>query len=204
MHLSRPIAFALALAAGASLAPRRAAAQSEPVAVVQGLCDALVSSMKQGPALGFAGRRQLLEPEIRLALNLPLMTRIVMGPPWRTFAPEQQKQLVDAFSDYSIATYANQFSGFSGEKFIVDPATMTAANGDVIVHTKLVTKDPEPVRLDYLMRANEGVWKVIDVYLSGTISQMAARRSEYSTVLRQGGPAALVELLRKKTTELSG
>jgi phospholipid transport system substrate-binding protein len=54
------------------------------------------------------------------------------------------------------------------------------------------------------MRANEGVWKVIDVYLSGTISQMAARRSEYSTVLRQGGPAALVELLRKKTTELSG
>jgi hypothetical protein len=33
---------------------------------------------------------------------------------------------------------------------------------------------------------------------------MAARRSEYSSVLRQGGAAALVEMLRKKVAELSG
>jgi len=33
-----------------------------------------------GADLGFAGRRQLLEPEIRKALDLPLMTRLVVGP----------------------------------------------------------------------------------------------------------------------------
>lgn len=203
MKLSRPFAFALALAAATGLAPVRSAAQAAPVATVQGLCDALISAMEQGPALGFSGRKQLLEPQIRKALNLPFMTRIVIGPTWRTLAPEEQKQLVDAFGDYSISTYANQFSGYSGEKFIVDPAT-TASNGDVIVHTKLVTKDPEPVRLDYLMRVSDGTWKVIDVYLNGTISQMAARRSEYSSVLRQGGVSALVLLLKKKTSELSG
>ena len=202
MKPSRPFAFALMLAAAA--APIRAPAQSTPTATVQALCDALISAMKQGPALGFVGRRQLLEPEIRRAIDLPLMTRLVLGPPWRTLTPDLQRQLVDAFSDYSISTYANRFSGYSGEQFSVDPAPTRLESGDVIVHTKLATKDPEPVRLDYLMRSSGGAWKIIDVYLSGTISELAARRSEFSAVLRQGGAAALVETLRKKAAELSG
>jgi phospholipid transport system substrate-binding protein len=207
MKLSRSIAFALmvaALAAAPSGAQAQAVPAPTPTATVQALCDALISAMKQGPALGFSGRRQLLEPEIRRAIDLPLMTRLVLGPPWRTLTPDLQRQLVDAFSDYSISTYANRFSGFSGEQFSVDPAPAHLENGDVIVHTKLVTKDPEPVRLDYLMRSSGGTWKIIDVYLSGTISELAARRSEFSAVLRQGGAAALVETLRKKAAELSG
>jgi phospholipid transport system substrate-binding protein len=202
MKPSRPIAFALLVAAVAS-APGQTAPAAAPVAAVQGLCDALISAMKQGPALGFAGRRQLLEPEIRRAIDLPLMTRLVLGPPWRSLTPDVQRQLVEAFSDYSISTYANRFNGYSGEQFSVDPAPTRLDSGDVIVHTKLVTKDPDPVRLDYLMRSSGGAWKIIDVYLSGTISELAARRSEFSAVLRQGGAAALVEMLRKKAAELS-
>jgi phospholipid transport system substrate-binding protein len=59
------------------------------------------------------------------------------------------------------------------------------------------------VQLDYMMRLKEGRWRIIDVFLSGTISELAARRSEYSLVLRTGGAPALVDLLRKKTAELS-
>jgi len=46
---------------------------------------------------------------------------------------------------------------------------------------------PEPVRLDYLVRQTEGMWKIIDVFLNGNISQLAARRSEYSALVREGG-----------------
>jgi phospholipid transport system substrate-binding protein len=204
MKPSRPIVAAMILSVGAAFSPSRLVAQSAPAATVQALCDALISAMKQGPALGFAGRRELLEPEIRRALDLPLMTRLVLGPPWRTLTPDVQKQLVEAFSNYSISTYANRFSGFSGEQFTVDPEPKRLESGDVIVHTKLITKDPEPVKLDYLMRSSGGNWKIIDVYLSGTISELAARRSEFSTVLRQGGAAALVEMLKKKAADLSG
>jgi phospholipid transport system substrate-binding protein len=204
MKPRRPITLGLMLAACAAMLPPVAASQDSPVATVQGLCDALISSMKQGPTLGFAGRRKLLEPEIRRALDLPLMTRLVLGPPWRALAPQMQSQLVEAFSDYSISTYANRFSGYSGEQFSVDPEPTRLESGDVIVHTRLITKDPEPVKLDYLMRANGGVWRIIDVYLSGTISELAARRSEFTSVLRKGGAAALVEILRKKAADLNG
>jgi phospholipid transport system substrate-binding protein len=192
------------MGAPAACLPGQEATAPTPSQVVQGFCDALAASMKQGPALGFAGRRQLLEPEIRQALSLPLMTRLVVGPPWKGLKPEEQKQLVDAFSDYSIAVYASRFTSYGGEKFIVSPAASPLPNGNVIVSTKLVPAGGEPVQLDYLMRNGAGGWQIIDVFLSGTISELAARRSEYSTVFRTGGAQALVELLRRKTAELSG
>jgi phospholipid transport system substrate-binding protein len=53
------------------------------------------------------------------------------------------------------------------------------------------------------MRNGAGGWQIIDVYLSGTISELATRRSEFSSVLRQRGPDALVALLQQRTAKLS-
>jgi phospholipid transport system substrate-binding protein len=175
-----------------------------PSETVHTLCDALISAMKQGPSLGYSGRLRMLDPQIRRALDLPLMTRLVVGPPWRSLKLDEQQRLIEAFSDYSIAVYASRFKAYGGERFIVDPATTNLANSDVIVHTRLVPGEGDPVQLDYLLRKGANGWKVIDVFLSGTISELATRRSEYSSVLRMGGAEALISVLQKKTAELSG
>jgi phospholipid transport system substrate-binding protein len=73
----------------------------------------------------------------------------------------------------------------------------------VIVHTKLTQPNDKPVQLDYLLRDGQGKWRIIDVYLSGTVSQLAARRSEFSAVLRDSGVAGLVALLKQKTAQLA-
>ena len=158
--------------------------------------------MKKGSSVDFAARRDLLAPVIQRDYDLPFMTRIVVGSAWRSFSSEDRQKLVEAFSAFSVASYAKNFSGYSGEHFEVDPSPTQLPSGDCIVHTKLFTSDPEPVQLDYLMRKTGAHWRIIDVYLSGTISEMAARRSEYSAVLRQGGAPALIDLLTKKTAEL--
>jgi phospholipid transport system substrate-binding protein len=160
--------------------------------------------MKQGPSLGYSGRLRMLDPQIRRVLNLPLMTRLVVGPPWRSLKPDDQQRLIDAFSDYSVAVYASRFKAYDGERFVVEPETTSLANGDAIVHTQLVPGAGDPVQLDYLMRNSANGWQIIDVFLSGTISELATRRSEYSAVLRAGGADALVSVLQKKTAELSG
>ena len=194
----------IAVATSAAFLPGARAQDADPAATARSLCDALLAAMKRGPALDFAGRRDLLAPEVERDLNLPLMTRIVVGPSWRNLSPSDQKQLVEVFSACSIATYAQRFKSYAGERFEVDPVPAKLPSGDCIVHTKLFTGDPDPVQLDYLMRAGDGRWRIIDVYLSGTISELATRRSEYTSILRDGGPAALVRLLRKKTAELGG
>jgi phospholipid transport system substrate-binding protein len=200
-HRSTMLIFAAALSVcSASEAP----SGSEPQAVPQALSDALLQAMKRGPALDFAARVKALEPEVSRDYDMPLMTRLVVGPPWRSMSPDEQQALVAAFSEYSIAVYANRFKNFSGERFVVDPATAKLPSGDVIVHTRLLPHDGDPVELDYLMRSEPDGWRIIDVLLSGTISQMAERRSEYSSALRDGGAAALIRLLKQKTAQLAG
>jgi phospholipid transport system substrate-binding protein len=178
-------------------------AEANAPATAKDLCDALITAMKKGPSLDFAARQDLLAPVIQRDYDLAFMTRIVVGSAWRGFSPADRQKLTEAFSAFSIATYAQRFDRYSGEHFEVDPSPTMLSNGDCIVHTKLFTGDPEPVQLDYLMRKTGGHWQIIDVYLSGTISEMAARRSEYSAVLRQGGAPALIDLLTKKAAEFA-
>jgi phospholipid transport system substrate-binding protein len=201
-YLTAFFLFLFALAVPGQSQPAAPAKGADAPATAQDLCDALITAMKKGSSLDFAARRDLLAPFIQRDYDLPFMTRIVVGSAWRGFSSEDRQKLVDAFTAFSIADYAKNFSGFSGEHFEVDPSPTPLPSGDCIVHTKLFTSDPEPVQLDYLMRKTGDHWRIIDVYLSGTISQMAAHRSEYSAVIRQGGAPALIDLLTKKTAEL--
>jgi phospholipid transport system substrate-binding protein len=178
-------------------------AATTPAATLHGFYDTLLAVMKDGPKLGFAGRRQKLAPAISQAFDLSLMTRLVVGLPWPGLSADDQKQLVNAFADFSIATYASQFDDFSGEKFEVDPKAAPAPGNDVIVKTKLIQSNGEPVQLDYLLRQEQGEWRIIDVFLSGTISQLAARRSEFSGILRERGARGLIVVLREKTKALA-
>jgi len=178
-------------------------ADNGAVATVSAFYDTLLQAMKGGQELGFAGRRDLLAPAVTRAFDLPLMTRITVGPQWASMTADERQKLVRAFSDYSVATYANRFDGYSGEKLEVDPKATPSAGGDVVVHSKLVQSNGEPVELDYLMRSTGGTWKIVDVYLSGTISQLAAQRSEFTSVLRKGGVAALIQSLRDKVAQLA-
>jgi phospholipid transport system substrate-binding protein len=183
-----------------------AAAASEPTAVAQDLYDALLASMKKGAELDFAARRAQLEPVIQRDFDLEFMTRLIVGAPWRTMSPEEREKLVEAFGDYTTSTYAQRFKAYDGERFEVDPKTSPMNSGDNVVHTTLTTGGGKVVQLDYLMRKGKetGAWRIIDIFLSGTISEAAARRSEYSATLRQGGAGALTELLKKKVAELAG
>jgi phospholipid transport system substrate-binding protein len=200
--ISRRLLLAASCAASVLMSPAlRAADETAAATTISGFCDTLLSTMKEGQALGFKGRSDRLAPAIRRVFDLPRMTRLMVGPQWANLTPEQQRQLIASFSDFSIATYANRFDDYSGERFEVDPKPTPTASGP-IVHTKLVKSDGEPVQIDYLMHEGSDGWQIMDVYLSGTVSELATRRSEFSSVLRRGGPEALVDLLQKKTAEL--
>ena len=101
----------------------------------------------------------------------------------------------------TIATYANRFDGFSGQSFEIDPEVQTRNTGR-IVRTKLIRPKEEPIALNYLMRGTGDNWKVVDVYLSGTISELATQRSEFGAILKSGGALALIESLRQQGEKL--
>lgn len=201
----RVVQFGIAaVALGASGPHLFAAPSGQAAATVRAFYDNLSATMKDGQRLGFAGRRDRLAPAIQRAFDLPRMTELAVGPRWRSMTAQQHTALVSAFGDYSAATYASRFTHDSGDHFDVSPNVTATQDGDTIVHTKLIRPSDAPVQLDYLMKQGAGGWKIEDVYLSGTISELATRRSEFTSVLNRGGPDALVDALRKKAAGGSG
>lgn len=192
-----------ALAASAPQ-PAPVPAPSEPgphgpdSAVIDGFDETLLGVMKQADALGYEGRAKELKPAIEQAFNIPLMTRIIVGAPWTEWTDDQRSQIVEAFRKFIVATYARRFDGYSGEDFVND-SEKPASGGGTLVTTRLTRPKDPAVTLTYLMRNGDNGPQIVDVFLTGTISELATRRSEFSAVLQQGGYQALLSALEKKT-----
>jgi phospholipid transport system substrate-binding protein len=201
MPVSRRAFLLFPLPASIALRCVAAAEAGGPVAVIQRFYDALLSVMKEAKRLGFDQRYQRLAPAVAQTYNLALMSRLTIGPEWNRLQPAQQQAVTDAFSRYTISLYANRFDDFNGERFEVDPSTTTNTNG-VLVQSTFIKADREKIVFNYLMRQTGDLWQAIDVYLNGTISQLATQRSEYGSVLQQGGADALVKLLDERIAGL--
>jgi phospholipid transport system substrate-binding protein len=191
------IGLALVLVAGRALAAPPAA-----IEVVRGFYAALLQTMRQGPALGPAGRYEHLAPAVRNTFDLGFMTRLAVGPGWASLSSVEQQRVTEAFGRYVAATYADRFDRYSGERFeVVDEKAFA---GGLIIETRIVAADGKPVAIDYALRPDAEGWRVSDVYLDGTISELAARRSEFSAILRDRGIAGLITALNMKSDRLSG
>jgi len=177
-------------------------AAGDPAATrVDSFYSALLDTMKQAKQLGVKGRYDKLAPVLSNTYDLPLMSRIAVGQNWAALSPAEQQSIIAAFTRMTAATYASRFNGFAGEQFEV-LQTADQPNGDKIVKTRIVQSDGTAVQLNYLMRNSGGAWKIIDVYLNGTISELASRRAEFGSILKSGGANALVSALTKQGDKL--
>jgi phospholipid transport system substrate-binding protein len=163
--------------------------------------DTLLDLMKQAKQLGVKGRYDKLAPVLSKTYDLASMSKLAVGQSWGTLSAPQQQGIVTAFTRMTTATYASRFDGFSGEQFEI-LQTVEQPNGDKIVKTRIVQSNGKAVALNYLMRKSGSDWKVVDVYLDGTISELATRRAEFGAILKSGGPDALVGSLTKQGDKL--
>jgi phospholipid transport system substrate-binding protein len=175
-----------------------ATADTDPAAqAVQSFYDTLVDTMKHGKELGIKGRYEKLKPAVEQAYDIADMTKFVVGPSWSTISAEDQKALQAAWERMTIASYAKNFDDYGGEKFTVDPTT-TTVGADKRVTSKLATGN-QTIPFNYRMRQVGGSWKILDVYLNGSISELATRRSDFGATVSSGGAPALI----KKINDLS-
>ena len=183
------LAMALALTLGAPAA--RADAADPAAAPVQSFYATLLECMKAGKALGVQGRYEKLKPSIAQSFDPGTMIKYAVGPAWDTAAPADQKALTEAFTRMTISQYAGNFDSYNGEKFTVDPKA-DIRGSDHYLKSALVTRD-QTVTFTYRMRQFGGQWKIIDVLLEGSISQLTVYRSDYTNTLKVGGAQALIQ-----------
>jgi phospholipid transport system substrate-binding protein len=195
--------FGLALVSlvAAPLAARAAAVAevAEPIATFD---DALMAVMKEGASAGFQQRYQMLAPVVGRTFDLPAILQTCVGPRWAQLTAEEQRALVQAFEQFTVASWVANFATYNGEKFEISP-DLRAVGAEQVVQTKITSATGETQRIDYLMRQGPEGWRAVDVLLDGTISRVAVQRSDFRNLLA-GGAQALISSLRQKVADLSG
>ena len=179
--------------------PLRAQTPSAAAAHIQTYYQELMPTIQQAGRLSVRERDRRFAPAINAAFDFGTMTRLAVGPAWKSFSAEQQAAVREAFARFIVADYASQISNYSGESFVVDPQTSPESRGGgEIVKTKLLQPGGRTVNINYLVRGG----RVIDVYLNGTISDLATRRDEFSSIIASGGADGLIKRLRDRTQSL--
>ncbi|MGA8756888.1 MAG: ABC transporter substrate-binding protein [Stellaceae bacterium] len=168
---------------------------------VQNLYTNLVATMKSGSVLGGSGRYTQLAPVIRANFDLPFMARLAFGSGWSKLTPAQQQQVTESYGRYMSAVYADRFDSYHGQKLQVTGQRQDPYG--TIVTSKIIKANGEPVEVDYLMRQDGGKWSIGDIYLDGTISEVATHRSEFADILRRQGYDGLIAALDRKSEMLT-
>ena len=203
--LKKPLWRAVAFAAGLGLSMLSYPVHAAPASggdTVQGLYDALLSTMKNGRTLGQSGRFTQLEPVIRRSFDIASMARLSVGPSWAGLSEAQRQQMTESFGRYISAIYADRFDSYAGQKLEVT-GEQPAPSG-VMVKSQIIKANGEPVKVDYMMRRSGEGWLISDIYLDGAISEVATRRSEFAAILKKDGIDGLIAALNRKADILTG
>jgi len=174
-----------------------------PTKVVDAFHASLIDVMKRSKALGYDGRFEQLQPVIDTLFDIPFMAEKSVGRYWKTLDEQQQSRLLATFGRFTVANYAGRFNDFTGQSFETVKEE-PSKQGTVLVYSRLNTGKGEIVQLNYRLKPDSDKgWKIIDVLLNGTVSELALRRSEYCSLIQREGFSALMTALDERIADLA-
>jgi phospholipid transport system substrate-binding protein len=184
--------------AATAVAPAPATAS----AAIDALHASLLDVMKNAVALGYSGREQRLKTVIPRYFDVNEMAKKSLGPHWNSLDPASRQRYLDTFARFTVANYAGRFDGYSGQSFETLGET-PGPRDTMIVKSRLIDPTDKNIDLNYRMHRTDGTWKVVDVYLDGTVSELALRRSEFVSIVKRQNLDALLVALDAKIAKLA-
>ena len=171
-----------------------------PEHVIATLQETLIQAMQQGQKIGYSGRLALLTPVITQSHDMGTIIRTVLGTHWSNLDPEQQRAITKTFQKHSIATYADRFDQYDGERFeILEHRQLPRER--ILVRSQLIQADNNRINFDYVLHQVDSSWRIINIVVDG-VSDLALKRAEYNAILLKDNIAALIDMLEQKTAQI--
>jgi len=166
-----------------------------PTQTIERLQSALLEAMQHADDLGYEGRRALLDPVVHDTHDLAALAKLAAHGFWDELGTEQRVLFVETFANHTVATYAANFDGYSGERF--ERLGERELRRGVLVKSALIKTEGDRVGFDYLMRRHGGRWSILNIIVDG-VSDLAIRRTEYADVFQRSGFTGLIAELEKQ------
>src|SRR3954469_13073092 len=144
---------------------------------------------------------QLIDAKVLPHFDFPAMTALATGQSWSKANADQKKRLTEEFKTLLVRTYASALSAYSTQKFDFRPLRAKPTDTDVTVNVRVIQPGAQPVPIDYSMEKTAAGWKVYDVMVGG-VSLVVNYRTEFASMVREGGIEGLIKNLQAKNHSL--
>ena len=142
-------------------------------------------------------KKEFLKIIISRTFDYEKMIKFIYGRSWKDLNKELQNELSLVFLDYISFNYANRFKDIESLNFEY-VSFEEISNNKKIVKTLLKINNDKPIKIDYLFLYDGKNWKVFDVLLTGSISEIATKKSEFFSIIKNGGAEGLINKIKDK------
>jgi phospholipid transport system substrate-binding protein len=185
------------------LAPTVAAtARSSAEQVVRGLADDIWTTLHSN-GVDENARVDRLMAMLEARTDVDLISRLALGRYWNQLPEAQQKDYQQLFRDVVIRSLARRLNGYAPEaKDSIDErfqilSSAPAGRNDIVVRSRVIPRDGQPVALDWRLREGSGGPVIIDVIVEGA-SMLVSQRSEFAAVIERHDLNGLLAELRAR------
>lgn len=180
------------------VAPVYASDEDKAMVRITSFHESLIAMMKGKAGASFESRFIFLDPIISEVFHIPTMAGVASGRYGREASDEQRANFEEVFRAFTTSNYISNFKTWDNETFETVGVEKIQEQGGIRVMTVLTTAKGDKVKLDYIMYAKGFGWQVVDIFLEGTVSEMARRATEYRKLLRASGLDGLTIALRER------
>ena len=140
-------------------------------------------------------------PIINDTYDIEKMLNMILGNAWKNSNLEEKNEISLAFAEYITKNYLKRFIKIKDVKFKIEEKK-SIKNKFIMIKTTLTPNNKDAVSINYLLSNKNGRWKIFDVLLAGSVSEIATKKSEFSSFLKDGKIKNLIDALNKKNSTL--
>ena len=128
------------------------------------------------------------------------MLKMIIGKDWENQEIEKKEELIIVFKKYISKNYLKRFSKIDDVSFRNEK--MEKISSELfLVRSNLIIKQ-EKISMDYLLSLKNNVWKIFDVLLDGSISEIATKKSEFRIFIKEKEIDSLIDALKKFNSQV--
>ena len=143
---------------------------------------------------------QLTLKNVKQNYNSEKMLSMIIGNQWKNVSIEKRKEIINVFEEYIAKNYVRRFNKMKDFSFVENKEQNVGKF--VMVRSNLVIGKEEKVSISYLLSNDKNEWKIFDVLLAGSVSEIATKKSEFRSFIEGRNIDPLIDALKKKNKDL--
>jgi len=136
----------------------------------------------------------LMDDVVKNSYDLEKMGKMIIGVKWKKVEIKMQKEFIDVFKRFISVNYLRRFNKINDLDF--EHQSVRVIEDKFRLAGVILIADNERIKIDYLLGFKNDRWKIFDVLLDGSISEIATKKSDFKKIINEEGLSGLIKNLR--------